>query len=73
MESIIPNSSSHALPEKIDTSSGSQSTSDVDDMSEVSEDDQGEDVDISFASSCEPVSPETSQEGTIQHFTSIPI
>ena len=67
----MPHTNTHAPPEKIiiDTSSDSPTNSDAEDMSDDSESvlntnsDQGEDIDISFASSGEPVSPEASQQG----------
>ena len=71
-ESSTLDKSTLALPEKIDTSSGSRTNSDVEGMSGESGSvlnlygDQGEDVDISFASSCDPASPEPSQQGIFQ-------
>ena len=66
MESDVTNTSTRALPENIDSSSGSRTGSDVEMMSEVgalsnSDEGESEDVDISFSSIGEPVSPVASQ------------
>lgn len=66
MENDVPNTSARALPENIDSSSGSRTGSDVEMMSEVGalsnlDEGEGEDIDISFSSIGEPVSPIASQ------------
>lgn len=67
MECNVPDKISHALPENINSSSGSRSSSDVQDMSDevgsLPNSDWGEDddIDISFSSLGEPVSPDASQ------------
>lgn len=70
VQSSVPNPSTDALPVVIDSSSDSPTNSDVEAMSDESESmlnypygGQIEDVDISFASSCEPTSPQRSQQG----------
>ena len=65
VQSNLPSTSTDALPVVIDSSSDSPTNSDVEVMSdEYSYSDQIEDVDISFASSCGPASPERSRQGT---------
>ena len=65
VQSNLPSTSTDALPVVIDSSSDSPTNSDVEVMSdEYSYGDQIEDVDISFASSCGPASPERSRQGT---------
>ena len=68
VEFSFPERNTCAFPEMIDTSSSSCTNSDVEGMSDVSvssDGDEGGDVDISFASSDEPVSPEPSQQGIL--------
>lgn len=67
MECNVPHTSTHSLAENINSSSGSRTNSDVEDVSDEigslsnSNGGEGEDIDISFSSLGEPVSPDASR------------